>query len=169
MAISEDTWHSQLVPSVLQWSCHYIRLNNLNLSRQGVEHLTFRMQGEFSNQLHHFRGDIWGNAIPFMPLSSTSLNVKWSWKESILWTLFVFKHWETGSSLFWKIAYVACATYFLRILLWNHPWRFVTFHVFKNFHYIFHFWTYYHQELLIWVYSICFMSLIALLNRRIAV
>ena len=67
MAIYKDPWHSHLVSSVSQWSRHYIRLNDLGLSRQGFEHLTFCMQVEYSNQLRHRRGEsvrsIWGDKI----------------------------------------------------------------------------------------------------------
>ena len=34
--ISEDPWHSHLLPSVCQWSCHYL-FNDLGPSRPGIE------------------------------------------------------------------------------------------------------------------------------------
>ena len=37
MVISEDPWHSNLMRSVWQWSCHYL-FNDLSLSRLGFEH-----------------------------------------------------------------------------------------------------------------------------------
>ena len=40
MVTSEDQWHSHLLPSVSQWSCHYL-FYYFGLSRLGIEHLTF--------------------------------------------------------------------------------------------------------------------------------
>ena len=39
MVISEDPWHSHLLPSVQQWSCHYL-FYDIGLSRLGFEHPT---------------------------------------------------------------------------------------------------------------------------------
>ena len=47
MVISEDPWHSHLLNSVWQKSCHYLILD-LCLSRMGFEHPTFRFWGERS-------------------------------------------------------------------------------------------------------------------------
>ena len=47
-----DTGHPFTMPSVWQWSCFY----DLCLSRLGFEHLTFRMRGERTNRLRHYRG-----------------------------------------------------------------------------------------------------------------
>ena len=60
MVISEDNypkdpWHSNLLPSVWQWSCNYL-LNDLGLSRLEFENPTFRMRGERSNRLRHHGG-----------------------------------------------------------------------------------------------------------------
>ena len=49
MVISEDPWHSHLLPSVWQWRC----FNDLSLSQLGFEHPTFRMWGKCSNWLCH--------------------------------------------------------------------------------------------------------------------
>ena len=46
-------WHSHLLPSFNQWSCHYLRLRSVAL---GFEHPTFRMRGQHSNPLLHGRG-----------------------------------------------------------------------------------------------------------------
>ena len=56
MVISEDTWHSLLLPSVSQWSCHCL-FYELGLSRLGFEHPTFRMRGERAIRPSH-RGGI---------------------------------------------------------------------------------------------------------------
>ena len=37
MVISEDPWHSHLLPSVWQWSCHYLFFYDLGLLRPGIE------------------------------------------------------------------------------------------------------------------------------------
>ena len=55
MVISEDPWHSHLLPSVWKWSCRYLFLR-LSLSRLGFEHPTFCLRGESSSPLHHRRG-----------------------------------------------------------------------------------------------------------------
>ena len=47
MVISEDPWHSRLMPRVWQWS---------SLSRPWFEHLTFRLRGERYNPLRLRRG-----------------------------------------------------------------------------------------------------------------
>ena len=49
--IYEDQWHSHLMLSLWQLSCHY-----LFLSRLGIEQLTFRLRGERSNPLCHHDG-----------------------------------------------------------------------------------------------------------------
>ena len=54
MVISNDSWHSHLLPSVMHLSCNCL----LGLIRLGFEHLTFRMWGERSNLLRHRRGQI---------------------------------------------------------------------------------------------------------------
>ena len=48
MVISEDPWHSHLLPSIEQRNCHY-------LLRLRSEHPTFRLQGQHSNPLLHRR------------------------------------------------------------------------------------------------------------------
>ena len=48
MVISEDPWHSHLLPSVWQWGCHYLFFFDLGLSRLGFEHPIFRLRGERS-------------------------------------------------------------------------------------------------------------------------
>ena len=48
MVISEDPWHSHLLPSVKQWKFHYLFLG---LSRLGFAHSTFRSRGQRSNPL----------------------------------------------------------------------------------------------------------------------
>ena len=55
MVISEDPWHSHLLPNVWQWSCHY-RFYDVGLSRLGFENPTFRLRGQRSNSLRHRRG-----------------------------------------------------------------------------------------------------------------
>ena len=54
MVISEDPWHSRLLPfgSGAVTTCFY----DLGLSRLGFEHPSFRLRGERSNQLRHHRG-----------------------------------------------------------------------------------------------------------------
>ena len=55
MVISENPWHSHLLPRVWQGSCHYL-FYDLSLLRLEFEHRTFRMQGERSNRLRHRGG-----------------------------------------------------------------------------------------------------------------
>ena len=50
--VSEDPWHSQLLPSVEHWSCHYL-FYDLYLSRLGFENPTFRMRGHRFHRLRH--------------------------------------------------------------------------------------------------------------------
>ena len=50
MVISEYPWHSRLISSVRQWSCHYLFLS---LSRLRFKHTTVRLRGERSNPLRH--------------------------------------------------------------------------------------------------------------------
>ena len=57
MVISEDPWHSHLMPSFSQWSCHYC-FNDLDLSRLGFEQPTFPLRGERSYPLRQRRGAI---------------------------------------------------------------------------------------------------------------
>ena len=52
VVISVDPWHTHLLLSVLQRSCHYL-FYILYLSVLGFEQPTFLMRGERSNQLHH--------------------------------------------------------------------------------------------------------------------
>ena len=47
MVISEDPWHSNLLPSVWQWSCHYLFLR-LRSVATGDRTLTSRTRGESS-------------------------------------------------------------------------------------------------------------------------
>ena len=54
MGITDDSWHSHLLSSVWQSSCHCF--NDLSLSRLGFEHPTFRLWDERSNLVHHRRG-----------------------------------------------------------------------------------------------------------------
>ena len=53
MVISEDPWHSHLLPSVWQWSCNY---HYLGLSRLEFEHPTFRLRGQRFNPLRQRGG-----------------------------------------------------------------------------------------------------------------
>ena len=46
----DDLWHLHLLPSVWQWSCHYLFLE-LFMSRLIIEHPTFRLRGERSIRL----------------------------------------------------------------------------------------------------------------------
>ena len=55
MVISENPWHSHLLPNVWQGSCHYL-FYDLSLLRLEFEHRTFRMRGERSNRLRHRGG-----------------------------------------------------------------------------------------------------------------
>ena len=55
MVISENPWHSHLMLTVWQWSCHYL-FNDLRLLRLEFEHPTFRLHDERSNPLHHRLG-----------------------------------------------------------------------------------------------------------------
>ena len=55
MVISEDPWHSHLLPSYWQRSCHYL-FYDWGLSRLGFEHPTFRMRGERPKRLRHRSG-----------------------------------------------------------------------------------------------------------------
>ena len=57
MVISEDTWHSHLLPSVWQWSCHYPFLRLRSVASR-IRNPIFRMLCVSSNQLHH-RGCNW--------------------------------------------------------------------------------------------------------------
>ena len=50
MVISKDPWHPHLLSCVWQWSCPYL-FNDLDLTRLGLEHPTFRLRGERSNPL----------------------------------------------------------------------------------------------------------------------
>ena len=45
MIISEDPWHSQLLPSVWQWNCHYLFLRHRSVTT-GDRTLISRMRGE---------------------------------------------------------------------------------------------------------------------------
>ena len=53
MVISEDPWHSHLLPSVWKWSCHYLFLRLLSVA--GIR-TPFRLRGERSNRLRHRGG-----------------------------------------------------------------------------------------------------------------
>ena len=55
MVISEDPWHSHLLLSVWQWSCHYLFLR-LRSVAAGIRTPKFRMRELRSNPLHHRRG-----------------------------------------------------------------------------------------------------------------
>ena len=55
MVISENPWHSHLLPSYWQRSCHYL-FYDWGLSRLGFEHSTFRMRGERPKRLRHRSG-----------------------------------------------------------------------------------------------------------------
>ena len=62
MVISEHPWHTRVAESY-----HYV-LNDLQwvLSRLGFEHLTFRMQGERSNQVRHRYGcNVFGLVVDY--------------------------------------------------------------------------------------------------------
>ena len=50
MVISEDPWNSHLLPSIWQWSCHYLFLR---LGSVAAGHPAFRLWGERSNTLRH--------------------------------------------------------------------------------------------------------------------
>ena len=50
MVISENPWHSHLLPNVWQGSCHYL-FYDLSLLRLEFEHRTLRMRSERSNRL----------------------------------------------------------------------------------------------------------------------
>ena len=52
MVIFEDPWHSHLLLSAYQWSCHCLFFD-IGLSQMGIEHLSFHLRGERSNQLRH--------------------------------------------------------------------------------------------------------------------
>ena len=46
MVISEDQWHSHLLPRVKQWRCHNMYLvYDLGVSRLGFKHPAFRLRG----------------------------------------------------------------------------------------------------------------------------
>ena len=51
MVMSDDLWHSNLLPSIGGSSAVSTCFNDFGLLRQGFEPLTFRMQGECSNRL----------------------------------------------------------------------------------------------------------------------
>ena len=92
MLISEDVWHSHLLPNVWKWSsptCFY----DLGLSRLGFEHQTFRMGGgEHSNRLRHYSGQhtfiymYFSRRRPQTNLIFFCLGLKW--RNIIGWTVF---------------------------------------------------------------------------------
>ena len=55
MVVSEDPWHSHLMPNVSSRGVT-TSFNNLDLSRLRFEHSTFCLRGERSNLLRHHRG-----------------------------------------------------------------------------------------------------------------
>ena len=57
MVISEETWHSHLLPSFWQWSCHYLFLR-LRSTVAGIRKPNFRLRGERSNRLSHRLGNL---------------------------------------------------------------------------------------------------------------
>ena len=57
MVISEDPWHSHLLPSFWQWSCHYLFLR-LRSTVAGIRTPNFRLRGERSNRLSHRLGNL---------------------------------------------------------------------------------------------------------------
>ena len=68
MVISEEPWHSHILPSVWQWNvttCFYY----LGLSRLGFEHPTFRKRGKRSNPLHHRRGYLLYNTYTYCKIN----------------------------------------------------------------------------------------------------
>ena len=54
IVIFKDLWHSQLLPSVWQWSCHYL-FYELSLSRLGFKHPIFHLLWEHCYWLRHCR------------------------------------------------------------------------------------------------------------------
>ena len=56
IVISEDPWHSHLLPSVWKRSCLYL-FYDLGLTQLGFEHPTCRLRGQRSNPLRHRRGN----------------------------------------------------------------------------------------------------------------
>ena len=58
MVISEDPWQSHLMPSIEQWSCHFL-FKQLGLSRPEFKHPTFRLRSKHSNRLQHRLGSLW--------------------------------------------------------------------------------------------------------------
>ena len=68
MVISEEPWHSHILPSVWQWNvttCFYY----LGLSRLGFEHPTFRKRGKRSSPLHHRRGYLLYNTYTYCKIN----------------------------------------------------------------------------------------------------
>ena len=55
MVISEDPWHSHLLPSVWQWSCHYLFLQLRSVSA-GIRTPNLPLAGQSSKPLCHHRG-----------------------------------------------------------------------------------------------------------------
>ena len=53
--VCKDSWHSHLLLSVWQWSCHYLFLR-LRSVAAGIRTPKFRMRELRSNPLHHRRG-----------------------------------------------------------------------------------------------------------------
>ena len=51
MLISQDPWHIHLLPSVWQWSCHYLFLRLWSVIR--LEHQTFHLWGDRLNPPCH--------------------------------------------------------------------------------------------------------------------
>ena len=55
MVISEDPWHTHLLPSVWQWSCHYMFLRLMSVAA-GIRTPNLPLWGERSYRLRHHGG-----------------------------------------------------------------------------------------------------------------
>ena len=75
IVISDNPWHSLLLPSVWQWSCHYL-FNDVGLSRLGFEHPTSRFRFR-SYPRCHLRG-----AILYVTMLLTNVSPAW-WSSLI--------------------------------------------------------------------------------------
>ena len=56
IVIFEDLWHLHLLPSVWQWSCHYLFFTTMICYGRDANNPNFCMQDEHSNRLRHCRG-----------------------------------------------------------------------------------------------------------------